>query len=76
MLIVKETGNCPRCGKPYSDFEMLTLQGLSFHCERCDTEYDLCPDCRKEVDRCPKCGGRLLDSWEYAEKLFGGRIIF
>ncbi|MBR4156430.1 MAG: hypothetical protein IKU01_06990 [Bacteroidales bacterium] len=75
-MLVTAKGNCPRCGKPYSDFGMLTEQGVSFYCDRCSTEYKLCPDCRKEVGRCPKCGGRLLDSWENAEKMFGGRILF
>ena len=75
-MLVTAKGNCPRCGKPYSDFGILTVQGVSFHCGTCNTEYNLCPNCRKEVGRCPKCGGRLLDSWEYAEKMFGGRAMF
>ena len=55
---------------------MLTKQGVSFHCDRCNAEYELCPDCRKDVKVCPKCGGRLLDSWEYSEKMFGSKTIF
>lgn len=75
-MLVTAKGNCPRCGKSYSDFGMLTEQGVSFYCDRCSSEYKLCPTCREEVGRCPKCGVRLLDSWEYAEKMFGGRVMF
>ena len=75
-FLVTASGNCPRCGKSYSDFGVLTKQGVLFHCDRCNAEYELCPDCIKNVKVCPKCGGRLLDSWEYSEKMLGGKIMF
>lgn len=74
-FLVTASGDCPRCGKSYSDFGVLTKQGVSFHCDRCNAEYELCPDCIKNVKVCPKCGGRLLDSWEYSEKMLGGKIM-
>ena len=75
-FLVTANGDCPRCGKSYSDFGVLTKQGVSFHCDRCNAEYELCPDCIKNVKVCPKCGGRLLDSWEYSEKMLGSKTIF
>ncbi len=72
MLIVAK-GNCPRCGKSYSEFGIVTEQEITFHCESCNTSYELCPDCQRQVPKlCIKCGGRLLDSWKYIEKKFGG----
>lgn len=75
MLIIAQ-GNCPKCGKPYSDFSYLTQQQTSFYCERCNSEYELCPDCKSKINACPKCGARLLDVWEHWEKKCGGKILF
>ena len=65
MLLVAK-GNCPRCGKSYSDFGILTDQEITFSCESCGTRYEICI----------KCGGRLLDPWEYMKVKFGTDVIF
>ena len=76
MLLVAK-GNCPRCGKSYSDFGTLTDQEITFSCESCGTRYELCPDCQRQVPKiCIKCGGRLLDPWEYMKVKFGTDVIF
>ena len=75
-MLIKAQGNCSKCGKPYSDFGFLSQQATSFYCERCNSEYELCPDCKSKINACPKCGARLLDEWEHCEKMFGGKIIF
>lgn len=76
MLLVAK-GNCPRCGKSYSDFGTLTNQEITFSCESCGTKYELCPDCQRQVPKiCIKCGGRLLDPWEYMKAKFGTDVIF
>ena len=76
MLLVAK-GNCPRCGKSYSDFGILTDQEITFSCESCGTRYELCPDCQRQVPKiCIKCGGRLLNQWEYMKAKFGPDVIF
>ena len=71
-------GNCPKCGKPYSDFGMLMEpDDITFNCVHCDSMYHLCPDCARELGGvCSKCGGHLLTNREYMKYKYGSDIMY
>lgn len=76
-MVMIAQGNCPKCGKSYSDFGLLMDNETKFHCVSCKSVHYLCPDCVRELGGvCLKCGGRLLTNREYMKNKYGSNIMY